>query len=120
MMMLRSNLLVIFLIFLNCTNSNLDTPETGSLDIPETTTTVVKTTTTTIAQSISTKQLSKVHIGDLEVGDCYIDQSPNAMSSFYREIVFKTPCLDEHNSQIIFKTNLPMILVYQLPLNLTL
>ena len=65
MMTLRSNLLFIFLIFLNCTNSNLDTPETGSLDTPETTTTVVKTTTTTIAQSISTKQLSKVHIGDL-------------------------------------------------------
>ena len=86
------NLLVIFLIFLNCADSNLDIPKTESVDISETTTTVVKTTSTTIAKSISTKQISKVHIGDLEVGDCYIDQSPGEMSSFYREIVFKTPC----------------------------
>lgn len=104
----HSKFLVIFLIFLSCSNSNLSIPETGSLDIIETTTTVVKTTTTTtIAQSISTNQPSKVHIGDLEVGDCYIDQSPNALSSFYREIVFKTSCLEEHNSQIIFKTDFP-------------
>ncbi len=96
---------IVFLFLIACSSAS-----TNEVIIPDTSTssstTTIVTTTTTMPVVKEEKQFKgeKAYISELEVGDCYVDEELNYLPKFYKEIVFKTPCEIEHNSEIVFKT----------------